>query len=255
MKPTFFLLILINVIVLLWETGYGRNPDESYQELPIPSNVEKIVLINELADTPTLEPEAAEAAEAVVEAEPDAAIPAEAAAESEEVPVPEAPEPPAPPPGCFNVGPFPDQARATEVLDLLKPQSFEARTEERPGDVPDGWWVIFPKASSLELARENGRALAQKGVQDMWVFDRGPLLGAISLGLYDNRDKAVLAQRQFADKNIVTEVVPRLVRGRVHWLRIPWEGRPALELEEIVETLNSQDPDARIPAPVACPAS
>jgi hypothetical protein len=241
-KSFVYLLILANVVLLLWETGF-RGGDDSRRELAIPSGLEQIVLSDEVLESDAAaEPAPAEADLQSAEADADLV--------ADEPAVPEVK--PSAVKDCYLVGPEPSKARAEYLLGFFKAHAMDATLEAKPGEVPDGWWILFPKAASLEAARENRRALAEKGVKDMWVFEKGSLEWAISLGLYSSRDRAEVARKQFADKSIVTEVTPRLVQGEVHWLRIPWR-RPLLELEEIVQLFNTQDPDSDLPEPIPCP--
>lgn len=237
MKYSVYLLILVNVMFFLWETGFRGNGNGP-QELAIPSDLERILLSSEAADSEAAELEPGDAELKSVEDE-----------QTDDTPTPEVKPPP--PSDCFLIGPS-NQARADELRGLIKSHTGEVEVVAKPGEVPAGWWILFPKAPSLEAARENRRMLAGKGVADMWVFEKGSLQWAISLGLYPGRAEAEAAQKQFTDKNIVTEVAPRLVQGEVYWLRIPWH-RPRIELEEIVQLLNTQDPESKIPAPLACP--
>lgn len=243
MKFFVYLLILANVVFFLWETGWrSSSGDGSHQELAIPTGLEKIVLTSEVANPEAGEPEPGDADLQAAEADANPV--------TEDAPTPE--PKPTPRTDCFLVGPEPDKARTEELMGLIKSHGIDSSLESKPGETPDGWWVLFPKAANLTAARENRRVLAEKGVHDMWVFEKGSLQWGISLGLYSERDKAEQARAQFAEKNIVTEVVPRLVQGQVYWLRIPWK-HPPLELEEVIQLLNSQDVGTKIPAPVPCP--
>lgn len=249
MKLFFYLLLLLNVTFFLLEIGFRGDSGDSYRELAMPSAVERIVLVEEPAAT-TDPAEAAETDAEVPDVSPQA-MELEAA-QPDELPAPEAKiEWPPKVVDCFQIGPSQTREEADLRWQLLRSNAPEASVETWPGDVPDGWWLVFPKAASLDAARENRRMLAAKGVLDSWVFDKGPLQWAISLGLYQERGAAEAAQKPLMEKNIVTEVVPRMVRGKVYWLKIPWH-RPALDLEEIVQVLNTQDPALRIPAPIVC---
>lgn len=249
MKYLVYLLVLANVVFFLWETGFreGRESDGTYRELEIPSGLERIALRGEVAGNA-----GAAAPMVVAAAGPAAQVPL-----PEISPQPETAAPPAEtsvsgkPVDCFEIGPSQTQQEAEGFLELLESHAPKAEVVGKPGDVPDRWWVLFPKAASLEAGRENRRMLAEKGVVDTWLFDKGPLQGAISLGLFKTREEAEAARKAFMAKNIVAEVVPRLVRGKVYWVKIPWH-RPGLEFEEIVQVLNTQDPTLRIPAPIPC---
>jgi hypothetical protein len=246
MRYLVYLLVLANVVFFLWETGFRAERDSgaSYRELEIPSGLERIALAREVAGIPS--------SGTVVAVEPAGQTPPpEAAPSPGTVPPPPEAKPVQKPVDCFRIGPLQTKDEAEGFLDLLKSHAPKASVETKLGDVPDGWWVLFPKAASLEAGRENRKMLADKGVLDTWLFDRGPLLGAISLGLFKTKEEAEAARKSFMDKSIVAEVVPRLVRGQVYWVKIPWQ-RPALEFEEIVQVLNTQDPSLHIPAPIPC---
>lgn len=248
MKYLVYLLVLGNVVFFLWETGFqeGQDADGPYRELEIPSGLERIALRGEVAGNSGAAPVVvAEAGPAVQVPLPEVPPPPEMAAPPAETNAPEKPV------DCFEIGPVQTHEEAEGFLELLKSHAPKAEVVGKPGDVPDRWWVLFPKAASLEAGRENRRMLAEKGVVDTWLFDKGPLQGAISLGLFKTREEAEAARKAFMDKNIVAEVVPRLVRGKVYWVKIPWH-RPGLEFEEIVQVLNTQDPTLRIPAPIPC---
>ena len=75
----------------------------------------------------------------------------------------------------LSVGPSQDKAEAENFLSLLKSHAPKAMVEPKPGDVPDGYWVIFPKAVSIAAGKENRKMLADKGILDTWLFDKGPL--------------------------------------------------------------------------------
>lgn len=153
--------------------------------------------------------------------------------------------------GCYEIGPLQDRDIAEGYANLLLPSAKGVRLSIRAGDVPDGWWLIYPKASTLEAAHANRRMLENNGIHETWLFDKGPLQGAISLGLYKTRAEADKAQQLLVEKGVGVRVSPRMVRGEVLWLKIPWTGSP-LGLEETVQMLNSQDPSLNMPAPTPC---
>ncbi|MGX2039404.1 hypothetical protein ACWJKU_04620 [Methylocaldum sp. MU1018] len=264
MKYAFYILILANVVFFLWEsniTGRGY-ADGSYRELRLPHTVERIALLSERAAPPEKTSDAALAKASAPEAGPEPNQ--KTASVSEPVqktvpPVAKAEAQTGTPPGqaripettCFQWGPLIDETRARHVLDLVKARSDQASLIKKPSDLAEGWWVLFPRAHDMEAAKSNRKMLLEKGVTDLWLFDKGPLQGAISLGLFKTRNRAEQAQKRFTERNIITEIVPRLVQNEAYWVRIPWT-RPASELEEI---LKSADPkgtaEQRLP-PIPC---
>ena len=153
--------------------------------------------------------------------------------------------------GCYEMGPVRDKAVADSFVQLLNANAKDVSIATRSGSAPEGWWVLFPKASTLEAARGNRRLLESKGVIDNWLFETGPLRGAISLGFYKTREEAEQLAQQLRDKSVVVKIAPRLVRGDAFWVRFSWEGLPQ-DLEEVVRVLNSQDSALKMPMPSPC---
>ncbi|WP_156912656.1 SPOR domain-containing protein [Methylocaldum szegediense] len=142
-------------------------------------------------------------------------------------------------PNCFQWGPVTDETRARGILEQVKVRSNEASLVKKPSALTDGWWVLFPKAHDMDTANSNRKMLLEKGVTDLWLFDKGPLQGAISLGLFKTRVRAEQAQKKFTDQGIITEVVPRQVPRDAYWVRIPWTG-PTTDLDELLKATARQ---------------
>jgi hypothetical protein len=236
LKYLFYVLIVINLVFFTWRFGLQQGEsflgDDADQHLELPEDA--------LGPEPGSE----------MDEYADSHVP------SEEATGPIFLEPPSVPraasaKGCFEIGPLQSRETAEGFMTLLAPSARDIRLVIRPGDVPEGWWVIYPKASTLEAAHANRRMLEGKGIFDSWLFDKGPLAGALSLGLYKTREEADQALQILLAKGIGAKVAPRLVRGEVFWLKIPWTGLP-LALEETVQVLNSQDPTLAMPLPVVC---
>ncbi len=233
MKYLFYLLVVINLVFLVWKFGLqGR--DSLFQEL----DEQRLEIPKDLSSQP------------LTPGEVDLGSPMPATQLPVEPPKAEArPEEVAK--GCFELGPLVDREQAQSYLNLLRLNVKDARVVVKAGDVPDGWWVIYPKAASLEAARVNRQLLFSHGIRGTWLFDSGPLQNAISVGLYKTREEALKAEQLLVEQGIAVKATPRLVQGEVLWIRLPWTGLP-LELDDIVQTLNSQDPALKMPAPVPC---
>lgn len=247
MKYLFYVLLLINVVFLAWKLSPDdvaeAPPDEevSATSLPVPPD----------AASPPVEEAATVDPASVPPAEGEPIPPSDA----EQTPDPYglATESGISPDGngCYDVGPVQTREAADGFLQLLKPSAKQARIIVKPQGVPEGWWVLYRKASNLEQARANRQMLEKQGLFDTWLFDKGPWQWSLSLGLYRTREDAEKAARPLLDRSIPVEVTPRRVRGDSFWIRLPWPGS-ALELEEVVQLLNSQDTSLHIPAPQPC---
>ena len=237
MKQIFYILVVINLIFLVWKFGL-----EERDALIEAANDQHV----EILESPAvgLESENFKSAD-FLPVEPDPAENSESAEAS--VGLPEY----ASNRGCFEIGPIRDREIADDYLSLLAPTAPDALVVIRSGDVAEGWWVIYPKASTREAALANRQMLHNKGIYETWLFDKGPLEGAISLGLYPSQAEAQVSQQSLMEKGISAKLVPRLVRGDLFWLKIPWTKLP-LVLDDAIHLLNSQDPTLKMPPPEVC---
>lgn len=153
---------------------------------------------------------------------------------------------------CLALGPYLNREEANLALDALRQAVKEGRVVAISGDQVAGYWVIYPKARTREGALANRQMLMNRGIYESWLFDRGPLEGAISLGLYKSQDEAEAAVQGLRNRGVATKVRPRLVLGETFWIQIPWEESP-LALDEAIQTLNSHDDKLKLPSPTSCP--
>lgn len=247
MKYLFYLLLVCNVVVYLWGIRGGREQSSvERHEISLPPESESIALIKELPAIPKKAPEPtpqvketpplSEPVPAPTASPPDEK---EAAAEAQDS-LAVAPSPPED--GCFLVGPYHSESAARRALDRLKPQIEQAQVVSRYGDVEDGYWVLYPKAENLEVGRANRKMLMDRGVRDLWLFDKGELQGAISLGIYKTKERAEGLQQKFREQGLDVEVRPRLTRAKAPWVEVRWQGERS-ELDAIVARLGSEHPE------------
>lgn len=234
MKYLFFFLMLVNIAFYLWETGAGRERSSfDTVEIKLPDDTERIVLIGELPAVPRRSPDPLAKGEAVLE---QPSLVATTPARSRSTQASPSPTPRPPDPFCYRLGPYRSDGQARGAKDLLQEQVGEAEVVAGFAETPDGFWVLYPKAESVEAARFNRTMLMSKGIKELWVFDKGELAGAISLGLYQTREKAELAQKRYFAQNLNVEIVPRMNRSHALWVKLHWEGEPE-ELKDMIDRL------------------
>ncbi len=240
MRVFFFLVVLANLLLFFWETGYRQPPTDDEQAskaLVLPGLREPIVLLGEMPPAPVSP--VSVTAPVVQPVKPvSSKLPAGSSTPSTNN-------------RCLEIGPYANTAEAVELQQLLQPHAAGITIMSRPQNQSDSWWVLIPKAENMTVAKERRQMLLDKGIKDFWLFNKGELQGAISLGLHERREEAEAAQRQFTEKGIVSEIVPRSTRSESHWLHIPWN-RPPLAMEEVIQTLKMQNAELKIPAPTAC---
>ena len=153
--------------------------------------------------------------------------------------------------GCMSLGPFATREEAESHLTVLATLAKDLRVINRSGDVPDGFWVLFTKATTREGALANRQLLLNRGFYETWLFDRGPLAGSIALGLYSTEEEANAALVTFRERGINAKVRPRLVRGQSFWIKVPWQGS-VMEFDEAIQTLKGHDGTLNLPSPSNC---
>ena len=132
------------------------------------------------------EPESAEEPEVVEEPEipeePEVVEEPESSEEPEETVVLAARE------NCIQTDWFDDREVADEAAAWLREQGAAAvavRSEEQ--EIIKNYQVYLPPAESREAAVATVRALRGKGVEDLWIIDRGERTYGVSLGVFRNK--------------------------------------------------------------------
>jgi hypothetical protein len=231
------LFVVANLTFYLWETGVGREkPRFDRVEITLPDETDRIVLIKELPAIPRRSPAAA-AKTSKGEAIPEQAVmglDSTAQVESKAAPEQTAQASPQPAdPHCFRLGPYRAEALARAALESIGERVPGGQLVPGLAEAVTGYWVLYPKAETIDAAKINRRMLMSKGITELWMFDKGELAGAISLGLYQTVERAEIAQKRFFEQNLKVEVVPRVSRSPAIWVQLHWEGERD-ELEGIV---------------------
>jgi hypothetical protein len=277
----FLILLVLNLVLFIW--GYQRPQPQEEPLAPLPEGVPTIRLLTELEAQETgSEPESSARepaehgeyevpgrqsrtgptdesiqAESSVVAQEDALLDgAGAGAISMDIPhasrvTGQDSEAPGVEDGrkCVRLGPIKQRTAATDLISELSGLGHDASLQVEIDQWESGFWVLIPAGSedpdfvvaNLELA----------GIQDLWQFTKGDLRGAVSLGLYSDREKAQERLQVLADKGFDAEVRPRTVEVSTYWVRslfpkddsnsvlepvynkFPWLGYPPMECGEI----------------------
>ena len=125
------------------------------------------------------EPEVPEAPEVVVEPE----VPAEPGPEEPEETVARAPGE-----SCIKARWFENSDAAYDAAAWMRARGateIQVRSEEH--QIIKNYQVYLPPTGSREAARALVRELRDKGVEDLWIIDRGTQINGVSLGVYRNK--------------------------------------------------------------------
>lgn len=120
-------------------------------------------------------------------------------------------------PVCGRVGPFePDQAEQL-LAQLPAYLALLSDTSEESEQI-DNYYVLIPALPDIAAGLEKLDELAEAGIEDTWLFRRGPLKNAISLGLFRREAGAKRRVAEVGKKGFEAELFPRVSRVEHRWL-------------------------------------
>lgn len=240
MRLLFYLLLLANVVVYLW-SHVQRAREHTIDEM-IPKAPERLWLLSEATlnrDT-RIDPGGPTAPKQGVS---DVAAGAQR-------PTVRAPKTPAS--SCRRIGPFAEMEEARRVLELVREWTDHPVLITESSENVDGYWLLHPRAGSIEEGKLNRKKLIEKGVKDVWLFDKGDMQGMISLGLYKTREEAEAERQRLAKLDVPIQVQPHISRSPVFWVQFDWIG-PEVELDEAMIQIRGENPAVSVPPVQSCP--
>ena len=108
---------------------------------------------------------------------------------------------------CFETGPFEDEASLKKWLSQKALSSKQILQRELITDID--FQVFFPAAKTPEQARLNKSMLNAKGIQDIWTIPEGDNKGGYSLGVFTEKQRALLFKTQLEAQGIRSEIKQR----------------------------------------------
>jgi len=151
------------------------------------------------------------------EQDPDQALdqPLDQAIEPEPEPGPE-PEPQADtsdfaavqsaPASCVRLGPFESESELLSLRPELESWFEQVHMRQTETMVKKGYWVFLPPYETREQAEQVLERLTTAGVKDYYVMPNGNMENAISLGLFDLKERAEDRQRQLMELGLELEI-------------------------------------------------
>lgn len=125
----------------------------------------------------------------------------EAASEIESEQAPEIEE-------CYEVGPFSNEQ---QLKKWLASQEIEGQPEtfSREEQVVSTYLVFYPASETMAESKRNVTMLQNKGIEELWLFKKGEMMGAISLGLFKEKPRAVKLFQKMRSKGINVNITER----------------------------------------------
>ncbi len=204
MRWIFSLLLLANVVFFLWQFQSRQSPPAApTADQPIPGHVNRLLLLEEVDRTELRVRSFARA--------PEPAEPSEGAARD---------APTAELPVCYTVGPLQDEDRIAQIDAWLSER--DAITSLRVGERREinTYWVYLPPFPSVDEAKARQARMREQGISDIYVIPGGNMAGAVSLGLYSQRDTLERRIQQLHDEGYSPEVQPRYKITKASWIEV-----------------------------------
>lgn len=200
MKTLCLGLCLLNVLFFFWEFHKGGLNPPVRQQTTLPTimladeleNARRGAAISQVMDSEVPEPQHFQIAEKPTENQPRLAEP-----KAEDVKMQ---------PACNEIGPFADPQAATA---WLAGQTLRGELIHKEVLIPSAYLVYYPAAKNAEQMRIHKMMLNAKGINDIWVVPSGDLKGALSLGVFNAQERAVLFKNQLLQRGVQAEIKER----------------------------------------------
>jgi hypothetical protein len=193
MKLFFFLAVLANITLFMWEYKTGAlTPVKTTSTQNTTSNDEEpILLVSELKISPTTT-----------------------------TTVPPAPEPPATLTQpitdkaeatvmrCYEVGPFTKKSDAQQWVKQLTDSTATIKLVNKNEQIANKYMVYYPAAKTLENSEANLQILKERGVNDLFIQRTAKDKGDISLGVFSKEERALILKNQMLEKGIEVKIKP-----------------------------------------------
>lgn len=226
MKPLFFLLCVLNLVVLLWQFHVGHltttaqpsGPESAsivllseYQRAQRGVEISRIVEQKiERWQKQELDIQLANLRHETWQAK---GTPVRVVKKPGKLPEPskvaEAPKPPVKPveKKCFEAGPFADEISLKKWLNNKALDGKQISQKDLV--LSSDFQVYFPAAKKPEQISANKAMLQAKGLLDIWMIPDGELKGSFSLGVFREKQRAMNFKSQLADMGIQADVKQR----------------------------------------------
>jgi hypothetical protein len=249
MRITFFILLLANLVLILWQTQIqSADNTQSWPEIP---EEQRLVLVSESKDIK--EPEEGETDEVSTEAEipqpdqpeqPDLGLPdieIISANESREEPDTE-PQEVEPQQVCYTMGPFKDSGVARMVTTRLQDLGADVSQRSKVEQEQYGYRVYLKPYATREEAVSESRKLAEHGVRDYYIItDNEDKVNGISLGLFRKKSGAIRRMAQVRRFDFKPHMEIRYRDTTIYWL--DYEHRADIDSQPLWRELTEETPE------------
>jgi hypothetical protein len=147
---------------------------------------------------------------------------------------------------CFTTGPVENPQDLSALIARFRPQLTEVILLSNPLKKSRNrvsYLVYIPASSTMEQSHADADILKKSyGVEDLNIIRDGELKGAISLGVFNNQQNAILAQQRLEQKGVKAEVKPRLPVGAAYTIKMRWSDQQDNAALQFTDALSQNYP-------------
>lgn len=132
---------------------------------------------------------------------------------------------------CVSIGPFTNSAEAERVLADYRNQGMRGIVRSSQGQLFVGHWVQITNIPSRDVGNEMLKRLVASGMSDAYLLPSDEEGLKISLGLFDDRERAERVEIQAESLNMPAVITPRMREAIVFFVDLelsPGRGATAM---------------------------
>jgi len=217
MRNLFLILVLGNLGFAAWYLWIAEPVVDSRVERN--ADVPSIALVRELAESPT-EPIS------VAAIVPPADNFEEIRAAEADLPITR----------CVGVGPFSELSRLEQALTILRGEGYEPTQRSEEGAVWLGHWIYLANITTQVQADALSTVLLEQGIADTYFDPTGAEGDVLSLGLFQEFERADAVRNKVLGLGFEPEMVDRTRPGTLYWADLTVESGEGLDLESLRTT-------------------
>jgi len=121
---------------------------------------------------------------------------------------------------CYHVGPFANHNALNRWRKLNEIDKDAVSRFNKEHDVVSSYLVYYPAAETFAQSRKNVQLLKQKGITDYFLFRKGEIKGAISVGLFIKKSRALSLQEKLVKQGLTIEIKERYKKDQLLYAEI-----------------------------------
>ena len=137
-------------------------------------------------------------------------------------------------PFCYRIGPWTSRSSIRKVANGLFRKGYTSDSQSKLLDIKTGYMVYLPAAASYAESRKNLRSVRDKGLKDVWIFQKGEERGTISLGRFKERDRAIAMKKKLQSISVGARIKATYSKTKGYFLTFRWQG-PTEEFKKMIE--------------------